>query len=62
MSKDGKVLDQLDPNFDDQVQTANMIRDSLQNSESCNINGKILLERVNLTIINRYIGNRINSV
>jgi len=64
LSKDGKPLDSIMPDYQDLASSAKLIKESVENKETCNIKGKIHLNRVNLAIncYTLYIGNRIDAV
>lgn len=46
VSKTGEILNELTPNFNDQAGVAQLLKESLDNEETCNIKGKIRLNRV----------------
>lgn len=53
MSADGKSIDQVDPDFNDQMSVVNELKSALEKDEQCNIKGRIKLTRVRIVAVIR---------
>lgn len=58
----GKALNELNPDLNNPKQAAEIIKTSLQSGETCNIKGKIRLNRVKAICMTRNIGNWVVAV